>query len=607
RTSKACEECRKRKIKCTGKSPVPCEYCRLKRLNCVYRSQARTRRRPNLLMRPPPARNIAQVFDPLGGGRDVDLAVGDVVGSPIEESVYAGVSATYADSPSPSRTLQLYYGPSSNFPMIQHINQRLRKSESTPSGDTPATTATTATTATDPSPIEEVDEGLDRFQYRPIFFSKYSDQQDSPYPGGVGGGVGDGTGKAAGRIDDSNLLFLSYNLASDFLNKFLMTLQRHLPFVDPASAEELLAILYGNFEARELDIGERAILLAVLAIGATLTEHAMTWGETLYRRARAVADELDDVVNVHVCQLGLLLGHYNSICGKPNSVYLLIGTAMRKALAAGLHKEALSQSRQSVDFALVQERRLTFWSIYIFEVTICYGLGRPISINDNDINIPYPEDQPFFLTLVTLSRIYSRASRQLYGTKQGSLLNLWKVARGLKAELDAFRTSLPEELQIGPDAPPQPGTYEVLRLFLNNWYYHAMILTFRPFLIFHAQWQKDHRLSVSDNPDRVEISYRQLKDRAPWIFEACGYCVQAAREQMICLSKAVESNDLVRRLAYNCFYIEGGTFLLIFNMLRDRKTMAEDAACVRMALKAMDMMYPNAPRDISEFAIKRML
>jgi hypothetical protein len=354
RTSKACEECRKRKIKCTGQPPTPCDYCRQKRLHCVYRSQTRIRRRGTAHHNVPPrfqcsnSSNIAHAFEPELG-----------VTSPIEETVYAGVSATYADSP--SRTLQLYYGPSSNFPMIQHIHQRLSAHKREEDGGA-------GKVEEDPKAIEEVDEGLERFQYRGIFFGKHSDSQELSFPtASDSGGVGGASRRQ--NNDDSSLLFLPYHLAADFLNKFLTTLQRHLPFVEQDAAEELLAVLYGNVEARELDIGERAILLAVLAVGATLTEHTV-WAETLYRRSRALADELHDVVNVHVCQLELLLAHYQSISGKPNSVYLIVGTAMRKAVAAGLHKEALSKSRQSVDFALVQERRLTFWSIYIFEVLV---------------------------------------------------------------------------------------------------------------------------------------------------------------------------------------------------------------------------------------------
>jgi len=243
--------------------------------------------------------------------------------------------------------------------------------------------------------------------------------------------------------------------------------------------------------------------------------------------------------------------------------------------------------------------------------TISLGLGRPISIHDSDIGIPYPEDSPFVVSLITLARVYSRASQQLYGTKQGSLLSLYRTAAALKAELDDFRASLTPELKLGPDASFGPGAPGALKFFLNNWYYHAVILIFRPFLIFHAQWQADPSRRLTTDP-AVAVSKRQLRASAPWIFTACDACVSAARELLICLHRSMETNDLVRRLAYSCFYVEGGAFLLIFNMLRERRTAGapdsgEDARCVRLALEAMEMMYDTTPRNISLFAIRRML
>ncbi|KAI5782946.1 fungal-specific transcription factor domain-containing protein [Pyronema domesticum] len=601
RTSKACEECRKRKIKCNGQSSITCDYCATKGLVCVYRSQARTRRRPNILMRTPAVPHSS--CSGSGGDSTAADGLGDAAKSPLEGSVYAGVSATYAVD-SPSRTLQLYYGPSSNFPMIQHINERLPKPDE--SDDESSREA---------SSIEPLDKGLDRFQYGPIYFSKYSDQQEFSYPGGVDG-VGVNESRANQASLESSLMFLTYEQASEFLGKFLQTLQKHMPFIQPDAAQDMLNAMFGkhpdvNSQYRDLDIGERGIMLAILAIGATLTDHSMTWGETLYQKARKLSDELDDVVNVHVCQLGLLLGHYNSICGKPNSVYLLVGAAMRKALAAGLHKEALTKGRrqESIDHYLAQERRFTFWSIYIFEVTISFGLGRPISVNDADITIPYPDGCPFFLTLVQLSRIYTKASKQLYSTKEGSLHALYQTALGLKAELDIFRSSLPCELSIGPDAieAAKDSSEDVHRLFLNNWYYHLLILIFRPFLIFHAQWQRDHRVAVAETKEQISVSTRQLRERTPWLFTACDMCVSAAREGLLCLSKAVEKNDLVRRLAYNCFYIEGGAFLCIFNMLRDKEGRDEDRKAVMMAISAMEQMGGGRPGVISRRAIGRML
>ncbi|KAI5812731.1 fungal-specific transcription factor domain-containing protein [Pyronema omphalodes] len=594
RNAKACEECRKRKIKCNGQSSVTCDFCTIKGLPCIYRLQTRTRRRSNMLLRTSTDPNSS-------GGENMASRREEPSKSPLDGSVYAGVSATYAVD-SPSKTLQLYYGPSSNFPMIQHINERLPQPDGL--GDESNREA---------SSIEPVDKGLDRFQYGPIYFSKYSDQQEFSYPGGVDGV---GVSKSSHASLESSML-LTYVQASVYLEMFLQTLQKHMPFVQPESAQDMLNAMYGRHPSvesqyRDLDIGERGIMLAILAIGATLTDDAMTWGETLYQKARKISDELDDVVNINVCQLGLLLAHYNSICGKPNSVYLLIGAAMRKALATGLHKEALPKDRyqRSVEHYLTQERRLTFWSIYIFEVTISLGLGRPISVNDTDITIPYPDGCSFFLTLVRLSRIYAKASKQLYSTKEGSLYTLYRTAVSLKAELDVFCSSLPPELSIGPDAveAAQDSSEDVHRLFLNNWFYHILILIFRPFLIFHAQWQRDHRVAIAVmTKEHVSVSNKELREHAPWLFIACDICVAAARAGLLCLSKAVEKNDLVRRLAYNCFYIEGGAFLCIFNMLRDEEDREEDREAVQMAIRAMEQMGGGRPGVISRRAIRRML
>src|SRR6478752_8801044 len=43
RISKACQECRVKKIRCNG--VMPCQNCRLRSLGCVYREKARNRPR----------------------------------------------------------------------------------------------------------------------------------------------------------------------------------------------------------------------------------------------------------------------------------------------------------------------------------------------------------------------------------------------------------------------------------------------------------------------------------------------------------------------------------------------------------------------------------
>ena len=177
---------------------------------------------------------------------------------------------------------------------------------------------------------------------------------------------------------------------------------------------------------------------------------------------------------------------------------------------------------------------------------------------------------------------------------------------GFKTELETFRATLPPELTLGSAASgAQPGSAGVRTLFLNNWYFHILILIFRPFVVFHAQWQRYHRLSVSTHPERIPASRRQLP---PWILSACAICVDAARELLLSLVAIIETNELVRRLGYTCFYVECGAFLLIFNMLRDpHGEGSEDARVLAKAIEAMEKMLDTRPRNISLFAIKRML
>ncbi|KAI5777159.1 hypothetical protein EDC01DRAFT_732677 [Geopyxis carbonaria] len=568
RTSKACEECRKRKIKCHGQSPVPCEYCRSKGLACTYRTQTRVRRPRAALLH---AGNIAHAFEhatrpaPPPAAPEEQAHGADMM----EETVYAGVSAT--ENEGSSRTMTLYYGPSSNFSLIQHIHARLGAGASAASS-----------TGDDDEPDPAFEDGLDTFQYRDIFFGRHSDRPETAlqYPRGR---------RTAAATAAVNLLFLPVPLAQKFLDGFLTTIQKHLPFVEEAAAREMLAILYGMAPptVRAMDTAERAIILAVLSLGATLTDE-MAWAATLFARAKATADELADTVNVQACQIQLLLAHYHQIQGAPNSVYLAVGTAMRKALAAGLHKETLA----AAPGPHTAERRLTFWSIYILESTICYGLGRPAAVADCDITTPPPLNHAFFSLLIKLAQIYARAQRTLYGARRGSLHSLYTAAQAIYSDLTAFRAALPPALAFGPNITYEPGPAGVDRLFIGNWFYHATLLNFRPFLVFHSLWRRAGR-SSSQLP--------------PWLFTACNLCVSAARELLATIAHAVAANDLVRRLIYNGFYMECGAFLLVFNMLRDGSARAVDTAAVRSALATIRKMDGHDALNSSEFAIRRML
>lgn len=50
---------------------------------------------------------------------------------------------------------------------------------------------------------------------------------------------------------------------------------------------------------------------------------------------------------------------------KPNAAFLFVGTAVRKAIAAGLHKRVSAHSALKPQD--IKQRRILFWSLFVWE------------------------------------------------------------------------------------------------------------------------------------------------------------------------------------------------------------------------------------------------
>lgn len=76
-------------------------------------------------------------------------------------------------------------------------------------------------------------------------------------------------------------------------------------------------------------------------------------------------------------------------CSAAGSAWHLVGFAMSRCIALGYHREdpRIVGSASESD---IQQRRWAFWGCYHIERFICAALGRPFSINDEDITVPLP-------------------------------------------------------------------------------------------------------------------------------------------------------------------------------------------------------------------------
>jgi len=184
------------------------------------------------------------------------------------------VSATHMASP--SCQMQLYYGPTSHFSLMQHIYRDL---------------VSNPTAQPEPSSgVEEASAGLDLFSFRRIFFGTPDNHE---------------SGKTTG-VGDAPLMFLPYDLAKMLLSRFLSSLYHMTPYRPKAYYQSCLERIYDPSPGAHPDTLTHATILIVIATASLGTEY-FAWGEILYDRVKASMAAFDEVVNLQTIQISVLM------------------------------------------------------------------------------------------------------------------------------------------------------------------------------------------------------------------------------------------------------------------------------------------------------------
>ncbi|KAI2692599.1 transcriptional regulator family: Fungal Specific TF [Penicillium roqueforti] len=517
RIPRACQECRKRKIKCNGLTP--CKTCQLRNTPCIYRDYIRHRRKKHE-NEEATERNSPRQASPTGVPQRTASVMNDFPNS---------VSATHMASP--SCRMQLYYGPTSHFSLMQHIYRDLVSnpaSQPEPSGG-----------------VEEAGAGLDLFSFRRIFFGTPDFHEN----------------KSLGK-GDLSMMFLPYDLAKLFLSRFLSSLYHLMPLRPKIYYEQCLDKLYNSSPTDHLDAFAQAILLLAMASAALGTDH-FAWGDVLFERVKASLTAFDDVVNLQTIQISLHMANYQNEQGRPNSAFLHLGSASRKALAAGLHKDVPHDVDQTPEN--IEERRVTFWSLYIYETWFCFHVGRPSSISLKDVAIEYPQD-PFIRLLVQLCKTITRSVTEIYGQRHESLLHMWRVARSIADDIRGHEAHLQQALGLGLDSSIQAGSLGVRQTIFITLYYHTLLLTFRPFLIFRGHWQRERNIALNQSSTHVTNYPRETPS---WLNEACNHAITSAQKTLHHLCEASRVNNLVLELRYHGYFFGNSVFTLIYEFIHN--------------------------------------
>ncbi|ETS78693.1 hypothetical protein PFICI_08546 [Pestalotiopsis fici W106-1] len=524
RVTRACDRCKRRKVKCDGYQP--CNQCSLPGLGCTYEAtysrghrgsdpKLRNRSDPSSLpLHSPtrvqkeqslasPARRPMKAGPPGDNDHsddpndDLPYEVSESAESlsvdMVDESIPIDMSSQPAPvssktSPEPSQTdLQGHYvGPASGVSFLLRVQKKLHQTISFPSNCSIFTFG------------------------------------DAPLP----------------QHDPSFCLLIPRDEAEKLLECYFGVAVPTHRFLHRPTVASWLEEFYqtrGTMRNQDDAAGRRAVLLMVFAQAQTHMPHPDTPPDLRLMKQNSarcflaadhqLSEETGRVrltsVQARLAQCFWLLSQ-----SRINHCWTLFGTMSHLAYAIGLNRDRKVDSALGMNLVEVECRRRTFWCAYSLDNYLSAALGRPRTFHDHDIDqeLPSPyDDEEIFpdrivqshsrgqsimlcpVAHVKLSQIVSTILWDLYSihpatktqraaliTKSSKALKEWRA--GLAHFLDDQNVNAALLIPI----------YQRQRNVLNLAYWHAVILTHRPVLLRNFPHLQEPR-----NANRSHSSIRE--------------------------------------------------------------------------------------------------
>ncbi|KAM4056225.1 fungal specific transcription factor [Hirsutella rhossiliensis] len=222
------------------------------------------------------------------------------------------------------------------------------------------------------------------------------------------------------------------------------------------------------------------------------------------KNAMAVFPELT-MRNTDLLSVQALLGMALFMQGTPNPqpTSLLIAAAIRLAHSIGLHKRGTGFNLNPIE---IEQRKRVFWIAYMLDKDLCLRSGRPAAQDDDDMNVDLPDADPpdnigniplaegtgkmnLFRVICEFTVIESNVYKRLYSTKatkqsDGELLN---TIGELDQELEEWKDKIP--IDFRPEHEIKAShTPLILHIVMLHFTYYNCLTTIHRMSVHHGYW-----------------------------------------------------------------------------------------------------------------------
>ncbi|CAG9946148.1 unnamed protein product [Clonostachys rosea f. rosea IK726] len=219
-------------------------------------------------------------------------------------------------------------------------------------------------------------------------------------------------------------------------------------------------------------------------------------GWRFYEVSRRLLPDIVSSSSMASIQVCLLQGIYLPSTTSRDAGYNLLGLALRMAINMGLHRHFVSES---IHPDIRELRNRLWWSIYVADRLYSIEMGRPLAINDAEINAPYPVDVSGWtdihgrprkvdglVSLALICRILGKIVDAVYckpASEKGATIRPHDLQL-LKDELGDWKKSLPANIKLENFTTRYEAhlalTYEQSIILLSRSCLHCAVATCRP-------------------------------------------------------------------------------------------------------------------------------
>jgi len=374
--------------------------------------------------------------------------------------------------------------------------------------------------------------------------------------------------------NDSCVLFRFYHRPS-FINDF-----NSLYETSPAE--------YSNHQNKVLPL-----IYSVIAVGALFSkgdnaidnQYLQDEGYKYFIASRKLID-ITNSTDIQSIQTIFMLTLFLQCSARLSTCYSYIGIALRSALRQGLHRKLQNFSNPIES----EVRKRLFWTIYKLEIYVNSMLGLPNSIDESDIDVELPlnlddvnidavkivPQAPGKLSSCGINNSHTKLIlvlnhivKKLYKTSNPVFVIPIDTIKNLENELKVWLYELPDELKPNNEVPRE---YLKANTVLHLDYLHVQIMLYRPFI---------HYVKIAQETGVSNSSYQLEKG---W------KCIEISKQIVYLAQQLIHQKLLNGSYWFSIYTIFFAVACLVYYFLEVDKTNKEINHTIEMGKQILSVL-----------------